>query len=666
MRTGAKTRERNTIMRELYAEHTANAPRLRTDTFFIDYENTYRYRGFMDETFRYIEEFQLLKPKLWRRFVQQFREDADGADAGWRGEYWGKMMRGACFVYSYTQNVNLYQILTQTVADMMESADENGRISSYAAEREFDGWDIWNRKYVLLGMQYFLEICRESAFAQRILDSMRKQADYIMGKIGRKEEGKIPITSATRHWRGLNSSSLLEPIVRLYSLTNEKKYLDFAGYIVDSGGTDVENIFELAYKDEFYPYQYPVTKAYEMISCFEGLLEYYRIKGVEWHRKAVIRFADKILESDFTVIGGCGCTHELFDHSSVRQANTTNGEIMQETCVTVTLMKFFCQLNLLTGDSRYADAFEISLYNAYLGAVNTEKVIEPGISKEHPDWKIEPLPFDSYSPLTAGTRGGGIGGLKVMSDHHYYGCCACIGPAGIGLVPKMQLLTGEKGFVMNLFINGTVETKTPDGRKLIFDTRTEYPKDGTVMITVRTEQAEEFELLIRNPYWSKTTELSVNGKRTDTTKGYICVGREWKDGDSIAVSFDMRTEAIYPIPYGEQVLMNKVVWGHNYMVSTYDREDPIACRHIALRRGPVMLAQENRLGCSVDTPVSMKVNEDGTMDAVLPEQDTAPYPHIVEVQIPLTDGSVMTVTDYASAGKLWTKESKMAVWMLTE
>ena len=26
----------------------------------------------------------------------------------------------------------------------------------------------------------------------------------------------------------------------------------------------------------------------------------------------------------------------------------------------------------------------------------------------------------------------------------------------------------------------------------------------------------------------------------------------------------------------------------------------------------------------------------------------------------------MTVTDYASAGKLWTEESKMAVWMLTE
>ena len=40
-----------------------------------------------------------------------------------------------------------------------------------------------------------------------------------------------------------------------------------------------------------------------MMSCFEGLLEYYRITGKEWQREAVIRFADRILESDFTVIG---------------------------------------------------------------------------------------------------------------------------------------------------------------------------------------------------------------------------------------------------------------------------------------------------------------------------------------------------------------------------
>lgn len=120
------------------------------------------------------------------------------------------------------------------------------------------------------------------------------------------------------------------------------------------------NIFELAYENKLMLWQYSVTKAYEMMSCFEGLLEYYRVTGVERYKIAVVNFADRILEEDFTVIGCCGCTSEYFDHSTVRQANTTNPKIMQETCVTVTLMKLLYQLTLLTGDAKYADAFEIS------------------------------------------------------------------------------------------------------------------------------------------------------------------------------------------------------------------------------------------------------------------------------------------------------------------
>jgi len=41
------------------------------------------------------------------------------------------------------------------------------------------------------------------------------------------------------------------------------------------------------------------------------------------------------------------------------------------------------------------------------------------------------------------------------------------------------------------------------------------------------------------------------------------------------------------------------------MGHTYDIEDPIAHKHIALRRGPIMLAQENRIGYSVDNPISV-------------------------------------------------------------
>lgn len=626
--------------------------------------NFYEFNGIIDKSVHFIEEFQLLRVDLWKRFVQQFREDADIREGGWRGEYWGKMMRGACFVYGYSKNPNLYQILTDTVKDMLTAQDEKGRISTYSVECEFDAWDLWCRKYVLLGMQYYLEICEDEALAAQIVESMCRQVDYIMSKIGEKTEGKKRITKATRHWRGLNSSSILEPIVRLYNITKEQKYFDFATYIVNCGGTDVINIFKLAYEDKLYPYQYPVTKAYEMTSCFEGLLEYYYVTGEEKYKTSIINFANKILESDFTIIGGCGCTHELFDHSTVRQANTNNGTIMQETCVTVTLMKFFYRLTLLTGDSKYVDAFETSLYNAYLGSINTEKVIEPTILAEHPDWCIEPLPFDSYSPLTAGTRGNGIGGLRLMSDNHYYGCCACIGAAGLGLVPQMALVNTDKGIVLNLFIDGCIQTLTPSGNKLTIKTKTTYPVSGSVKMTLEMEHPEQFEVKIRIPAWSKDTSLAVNGESVEVTAGYVCLDRIWACGDIIELTLDMRTECIKPIPYGHQVLMNRVVWGYNYTTPKYDEEDPIAKNHRALRRGPIVLAQENRLGYSVDEPIDILVGEDGYVDVTFPEVEISPYEKLLEVEVPLVNGNKMHVTDYASAGKLWTEESKMAAWML--
>ncbi|MBR7150909.1 MAG: glycoside hydrolase family 127 protein [Clostridia bacterium] len=653
-------------MRDLYVNNPVNQPRIKTDVFFSDYENECQYTGFLDKAFRYIRDFRLADPVLWRRFVQQFREDAD-ANGAWRGEYWGKMMRGASMVWAYTRDEELYSVLVQTVHDMIDSANEEGRISSYPLHMEFDGWDIWCRKYVMLGMQYFLEVCPDEALKAEMIASMKKQADYIIARIGSSKEGKKPIVKATRHWRGLNSSSILEPIVRLYSLTGEQAYLDFASHIVGTGATDVVNIFDLAYENETAPYQYPVTKAYEMTSCFEGLLEYYRITGEEKYKTAVVNYANKILETDFTVIGSCGCTHELFDHSTVRQANTNNDTVMQETCVTVTLMKFFLQVHLLTGDPKFMDAFEVALYNAYLGSINTEKVIEPTLAATYPDLHLEPLPFDSYSPLTAGTRGKRIGGFCIMSDNHYYGCCACIGAAGIGLVPRAQLLATKTGFAMNLYLAGSVKTVTPEGQTLLLRTETDYPRTGNIRITVELERPECFELKLRIPAWSVGTGLQFNCEATaKIADGYASVTREWKTDDAISLLLDMRTRAIRPLPYVKELLVNKVIWGVNTVIPLISKEDPTAPYHMALLRGPVTLAQENRLGYSVDDPVEIAVDENGYVDAVLSDSPKAPYETILEVTVPLTDGTRMTLTDYSSAGKLWTEESKMAAWILTK
>lgn len=625
----------------------------------------YKFNGSIDRIARYIEDFQLLNADLWKRFVNQFKEDAD-YEGGWRGEYWGKMMRGACFVYSYTQNPELYIVLADTVRDMLSTQDDHGRISSYAINHEFEFWDMWARKYVLLGMQYFLEICEDQALSEQILGSMCRQVDYLIEHIGNVAEGKRPITKTSVCWRGLNSSSILEPIVRLYRLTNQQRYLDFASHIVNCGGTDIVNFFDLAYEDKLYPYQYPVTKAYEMTSCFDGLLEYYYVTGEERYKTSVVNFANKILESDFTVIGGCGCTHELFDHSTVRQANTDNETIMQETCVTVTLMKFFYRLAMLTGESKYVDAFEISLYNAYLGAVNTEKAIEPTMVQKYSDCVIEPLPFDSYSPLTAGTRGNGVGGLKVMSDKHYYGCCACIGSAGIGLVHQVALMCRNEEIYLNLFIDGSIQKTLPSGNKLNISIQTDYPVSGYVKVLIALTNPEKIAIRVRIPSWSEQTDFNVNGEQMDVKPGYICLERLWSTGDVIEFALDMRTKCVKPIPYGSQVLMNHVVWEENYVIPSYDQEDPVAKNHRALCRGPIVLAQDNRLGYNVDEAVDLLVQEDGYVNVEFPQKEIAPYEKMVEVVVPLADGESIHMTDYASAGKLWNEDSKMAAWILVK
>lgn len=95
-------------------------------------------------------------------------------------------------------------------------------------------------------------------------------------------------------------------------------------------------------------------------------------RGIEKYKTAAIRFADRIINSEITIIGAAGCKHECFNHSSVMQFNPEYNGLMQETCVTVTWMKLCAKLYSLTGDIKYIHQIERSSYNAMHGAVNTE------------------------------------------------------------------------------------------------------------------------------------------------------------------------------------------------------------------------------------------------------------------------------------------------------
>lgn len=205
--------------------------------------------GVLKESVAFIEQNQLYDVDLWNKFVDVFRVQNDGNGewfTTWRSEYWGKMMRGACMTVHYTKNQELYTILEQSVRDLLATQDEYGRISGYSMAEEFDSWDLWGRKYVMLGLMYFMEICEDDQLNDNIRQSLCRQAEYILDHIGPQ---KKDIRHCSRHWEGLNSCSILEPMVRLYELTNDERYLRFAEYIISTGFVLSGNLIELAFND---------------------------------------------------------------------------------------------------------------------------------------------------------------------------------------------------------------------------------------------------------------------------------------------------------------------------------------------------------------------------------------------------------------------------------
>lgn len=571
-----------------------------TDARFAD-GIRYHYNDPLSAELDKLTRVQLYDTRAWQKFVNLFKHPGvDDHDRGWRGEYWGKMMRGACFTYTVTGDKQLYRTIEETCRDMLEAQDELGRFSTYSVEKEFDGWDIWSRKYIMLGYIYFLEICKNKELADTILAAVCRHADYMIDKFGYEEEGKLVLPARTNYWDGLNNCSIMEPFVFLYTLTDEPRYLEFAEYIRSFGGTLKANLFDLAYENKLPVYKYHVTKAYEMISCFEGLAEYSKIMNSERDRQTVINFADNVLANESTILGCLGCQYESFDHAAAEQFNEAHTGIMQETCVTVTWMKFMWQLYRMTGDPKYMDEFEISMYNAM--SASLRRHIDPTAN----DGIV--LPIHSYNPLRHAPRFKEVGGFKNLDDKSYYGCCVCISSAGFALEATASAATdADKNLYINLYRNGTI---TADGIELEITTGYPYAEDSSIHIKV-TNCTGERTVFLRVPKWDKSHTPGY-AKYTVTA------------GTEITYIPDMTPYAIHPadcVP------------------------DTTVDHYIAVRRGPLTYALDETLAAEPIIPIT----DESIKNA---EYTTSAN---VECRCALTltaaDGTPVTLIDYASAGQ---------------
>ncbi len=556
------------------------------------------------------------------RLVQPFSNRTE--DRCWQTEFWGKWFTSAVLAYRYKPRTDLKSKLDSAVTLLLRTQTADGYIGNYAPDKQLEQWDIWGRKYCMLGLLSYYDLTRDP----KSLQGAAKEADYLMKELSDK---KAFIVQKGNH-RGMAATSILEPFTQLYLRTRNKRYLDFAEEIVrewespmgpqliSKADINVAERFPIPEKS-WWGYEQG-QKAYEMMSCYEGLLELYRITGKVAYRTAVEKVWENIRSTEINVVGS-GSSMECWFGGKALQPLVAKH--YQETCVTATWIKLSQQLLRLTGEAKYADAIEQSFYNGLLGSMTPN-----GAS------------WAKYSPLT-GIRTEGEDQCRMGLN-----CCVASGPRGLFTIPLTSVMQAKEGVTINFFNPGTYHTNTPAGQAAALVQETGYPADGVVHISLQVGKPEAFTVKVRIPGWSKAAVLTVNGAPVSAVRAgdYMPISREWKSGDKIELALDMRGRI-------------EVIEGR----PSYQ----------AIVRGPVVLVRDKRMSgeADVDETITPILNKDGFVD-MEPAAGTGKNGIWLCFSIPCMVGSYraeasgkpvpLLFCDYASGGNTYTEASHFRTW----
>jgi DUF1680 family protein len=441
------------------------------------------------------------------RLLVSYRKRPGGQE--WDGEHVGKWLHAATLAWVNTGDPELRKKLDYTATELVKCQLADGYLGTYTDNNRWTDWDVWAHKYSLLGLVTYVRHTGN----MEVLPACRKLADLLCNTFG-DEPGKRDLIAG--HHVGLAPGSVLEPMVLLYRLTGEPRYLDFAKYVLrayeqPNGPKIVSRLLELKRVDKV-----GNGKAYEMLSCIDGILEVYRTTGDPKLLEACRNAWQDIVDKRLYITGGASYGEIFHDDFDLPNANAVG-----ETCVTTTWLQFNAQLLRLTGEARFAEQLERVVLNQLFGA-------------QKPDGSA----WGYYVELE------GKKPYRGSIDGH---CCLSSGPRGVALIPTFAASVDADGVVINLYDAGTAKLTLRDGKPVTLTTETIYPSDGKIVITVDPESAVPFAFKARIPAWCRESSVKVNGKPVNARigdDGYAAIKRTWAKGDKVELNFKLEPRVI--------------------------------------------------------------------------------------------------------------------------
>ena len=453
-----------------------------------------------------------------------------------------------------------YSLINNPDPELEKKADE--WIDKFAAAQQPDGYI--NTFYTLTGLDkrwtnmdkhemYCAGHMIEAGVAyyqatgkRKLLDVCIRMTDHMMSQFG---PGK-------RHWVPGHEEIELA-LVKLYQTTQEQKYLDFAYWLLEERGhghgtMGDEGKWDPVYYQDIVPVRQLTDISGHAVRCmylYCGMADVAALKNDTGYIAAMDRLWDDVVHRNMYITGGIGSSRD--NEGFTEDYDLPNLDAYCETCASVGMVLWNQRMNQLTGDSKYIDVLERSLYNGALAGISL-----------------------------GGDRFFYVNPLESKGDHHrqeWYGCACC--PSQLSrFLPSIGnyiYASSDDALWVNLYIGNTGQIRIGE-TDILLTQETDYPWDGSVKLTISTSQPLEKEIRLRIPDWCKTYDLSINGKRINVPKekGYAVI-KDWKSQDVIALDMDMPVEIVAADPHVKE---------------NFDKR--------AIQRGPLVYCMEE-----IDNPV---------------------------------------------------------------
>ncbi len=497
-----------------------------------------------------------------------------------------KWFESAAMVYAVTKDKELDKLMDKIIAIIGEAQREDGYIHTPVnieqrqhpeQKKEFAerlDFETYNLGHLMTAACVHYRVTGKTT----MLDLAKKATDYLYGFYKKSSAELARNAICPSHYMG---------VVEMYRTTREPRYLELAEKLIEirdlvENGSD-HNQDRIPFREQHEAIGHAVRANY----MYAGVADVVAETGDTTLLKPLELIWEDLVNRKMYITGACGALYDgvspdgtTYDQPTIQQVHQAYGRDYQlpnitahnESCANIGNMIWNWRMLQITGEERYANVMEQTLYNSVLSAVSLD-------GKRF--FYTNPLCVNNDLPYT----------LRWSKDREeYITLCNCCPPnvaRTVAEVSNYAYSVSDKGLWCHMYSGNKLDTKLKDGSSIELEQVTNYPWEGDIKITMNKVPKNAFSMYMRIPSWCGSAKLMVNGKTVDAVieaGKYAEVNRSWKKGDVVELILPMEAKLIEANPLVEETR-----------------------NQVAVKRGPIVYCLE-----------SPDVNETRIFDIALP------------------------------------------------